>query len=83
VNPVAPTSSASPDKTDSITVALGIIGTILTLASVVVAVLQYRIQAKKKLDIERDGQPIEMIPQGSVREVEVEGTVAAPPAPPS
>jgi beta-lactamase regulating signal transducer with metallopeptidase domain len=83
VNPVAPTNSASPDKTDSITIVLSIIGAILTLASVIIAILQYRIQAKKKLDIERDGQAIEMIPQASVREVEVEGIVADPPAPPS
>lgn len=85
VNPVAhaPTNSASPDKTDSITIVLSIIGAVLALASVVVAVLQYRIQANRRLDVERDGHPIEMIPQGSVHEAEVEGIVAAPPAPPA
>jgi hypothetical protein len=84
VNPVSPSqasNSASPDKTDSITIVLSIIGAILTLVSVIIAILQYRIQAKRRLGVERDGQPIEMIPHGSVRGVEVEGTVAAPPAP--
>jgi hypothetical protein len=83
VNPVAPTNSASPDKTDSITIVLSIIGAILALASVIVAVMQYRIQAKRRLDVERDGQPIEMIPHASAREAEVEDPVAAPPALPS
>lgn len=72
VNPVASalTNSASPDKTDSITIIVSIIGAVLTLASVVIAVLQYRIQAKKRLDVERDGQPIEMDPQRHAQEAE-------------
>lgn len=79
VNPVvsASTNSASSDQTGSITIVLSIIGAFLTLASVTVAILQYRIQAKRRLDVERDGQPIEMDPQGPVQEVR--GTVAAPP----
>ena len=73
----ASTNSASSDQTGSvITIVLSIIGAILTLASVTVAILQYRIQAKRRLDVERDGQPIEMDPQGPVQEVR--GTVAAP-----
>jgi hypothetical protein len=73
VNAVAPasTNSASSDKTtDSITIIVSIIGAILTLASVVVAVLQYRIQAQRRLDVERDGQSIEMNPQRPVQEAE-------------
>jgi beta-lactamase regulating signal transducer with metallopeptidase domain len=68
VSPVAPINSASPDNTDSITIVVSIIGAVLALASVVVAILQYRIQAQRKLDVERDGQPIEMNPQHYVRE---------------
>jgi hypothetical protein len=65
VNPVASasTNSASLDKTDSITIIVSIIGAVLTLASVVVAVLQYRIQAQRRLDVERDGESIQMNPQ--------------------
>ena len=63
-------NSASPNKTDSITIIVSIIGAVLTLASVVIAVLQYRIQAKKRLDVERDGQPIEMDPQRHAQEAE-------------
>lgn len=72
VNPVASASpsSASPDKTDSITIVVSIIGAVLSLASVVVAVLQYRIQAQRRLDVERDGQPIEMSPQRPAQEAE-------------
>jgi beta-lactamase regulating signal transducer with metallopeptidase domain len=79
VNPAAaaPTNSASPNKTESITIVLSIIGAFLTLVSVIVAVLQYRIQAQRRLDVERDGQQIEMNPQRPAQEAE--GTVAAPP----
>lgn len=82
VNPAAgaPTNSASPDEThpESITVVLSIIGAVLTLASVFVAVLQYRFQRQRRLDVERDGQPIGMNPQRPAQEAE--GTVAAPPS---
>ena len=71
-------SLASLDKTDSLTIILTIIGVILTLASVIVAVMQYRIQAQRRLDVERDGQPIEMNPQRPAREAE--GTAAATPS---
>jgi len=77
VNP-ASTNPASPDKTDSITIVLSVIGAVLALASVVVAVLQYRIQRQRRLDVERDGQQIEMNPQHPAREAE--GTVAAAPS---
>jgi hypothetical protein len=74
VGPGAPAStnsnSASQDKTDSITIVVSIIGAVLTLASVVVAALQYRIQAQRRLDVERDGQPIEMNPQRPAQEAE-------------
>lgn len=61
VSPISSTKSASPDNTtDSITIVLGIISAVLTLVSVIVAFLQYRMQAQKRLDMERDGQVIEM-----------------------
>lgn len=66
----ASTNSASLDKTDSITIIVSIISAVLTLASVVVAVLQYRIQAQRRLDVERDGQSIEMNPQRPAQEAE-------------
>lgn len=75
-NPAAAKNSAPPGRTDSITLVLSIIGAILTLASVIVAVMQYRIQSQRRRDVERDGQEIEMIPYRSGQEVE--GTVAAP-----
>lgn len=79
MDPVAPTNSASPDKTDSITIVVSIIGAVLALASVIVAILQYRIQKRKRQeDVEGGGQVIEMDLQRPVREAE--GTVAAPPS---
>ena len=70
MNPVASasTNSASPDKTDSITIIVSIIGAVLTLASVIVAVLQYRVQAQRRMNVERDGGSIEMNPQHSAQE---------------
>jgi len=62
-----PTNSVPADKTDSITIVLSIIGTILTLASVTVAVLQYRIQRQRRRDVERDSRAIEMTSQRSVQ----------------
>lgn len=73
VNLVASTSANSaspPDKADSITIIVSIIGAVLTLASVVVAVLQYRSQAHRRLDVERDGRSIEMNPQRAAQEAE-------------
>jgi hypothetical protein len=78
VNPVAPTNSASSDKTDSITIVLSIIGAILALASVIVAVMQYHFQVQRRLDVEQAGPQIEMSPQRPAQEAE--GTVAAPPS---
>jgi beta-lactamase regulating signal transducer with metallopeptidase domain len=71
------TNPAPPDKTDSITIVLSIIGAILTLASVIVAVLQYRIQAQKRRDAERGGRDIEMYPHRSLQDTEG-GALATP-----
>ena len=68
-NLVASTDSAPPDKTESITIILSIIGAILTLASVIVAILQYHSQTQRRMrDMERDGQTIEMNPQSSAQQ---------------
>lgn len=77
----APTSSDSSgpsDKTSSITIVLSIIGAILTLASVIVAVLQYRSQEQRVRDVERDGHEIEMNPEHPI--VEEEASPTASPA---
>ena len=70
LSPTTTTNSTSPDNTDSITIILSIIGAILTLASVIVAILQYRIQSKRRRDVENGGHVVEMNPYRSVQERE-------------
>jgi hypothetical protein len=67
VTDAAAINSAPPDKTNSITIVLSIIGAVLTLASVIVAILQYRIQAQRRRDVENGGDVIEMEPYRHVQ----------------
>jgi hypothetical protein len=59
------TSRGSPD--DTITIIIAIIGALLTLVSVIVALLQYRLQVQRSRDEERNSDVIAMEPQPPAR----------------
>jgi hypothetical protein len=58
-------NKGSPD--DTITIIIAIIGTLLTLVSVIVALLQYRLQVQRSRDEERNSDVIAMEPQPPAR----------------
>jgi beta-lactamase regulating signal transducer with metallopeptidase domain len=77
VDPVAAGSNSSDASyTRTITIVLGIIGAILTLFTLVIATLQYRLQKQRSTDVERDDDGIEMSSQRSATE---EGALSTPP----
>lgn len=59
------TDKGSPD--DTITIIIAIVGALLTLVSVIVALLQYRLQVQRSRDEERGGDVIAMEPQPPAR----------------
>jgi beta-lactamase regulating signal transducer with metallopeptidase domain len=59
------TNKGSPD--DTITIIIAIIGALLTLVSVIVALLQYRLQVQRSRDEERNSDVIAMEPQPPAR----------------
>lgn len=59
------TNRGSPD--DTITIIIAIIGALLTLVSVIVALLQYRLQVQRSRDEERNSDVIAMEPQPPAR----------------
>lgn len=59
------TDKGSPD--DTITIIIAIVGALLTLVSVIVALLQYRLQVQRSRDEERGGDVITMEPQPPAR----------------
>jgi hypothetical protein len=59
------TDRGSPD--DTVTIIIAIIGALLTLVSVIVALLQYRLQVHRSRDEERGGDVIAMEPQPPAR----------------
>jgi hypothetical protein len=77
VDPVAAGSNSSDASyTRTITIVFGIIGVILTLFTLVIATLQYRLQKQRGTDVERDDDGIEMSSQRSATE---EGALSTPP----
>jgi hypothetical protein len=77
VDPVAAGSNSSDASyTRTITIVFGIIGAVLTLFTVVVAILQYRLQKQRRTDVGRDDDGIGMSSQCSVSE---EGALSTPP----
>lgn len=71
-----PTNPSVTDEAGSTSIIIGIIGAVLTLASVVVAILQYRSQRQRVRDAERDSDEIEMRPPRLIAR-RVEGTPEA------
>ena len=59
----APPANPPSDKTSLTTIILSIIGAILAPASVVIAVMQYRLQMQRARNVEQDGDDVEMAPQ--------------------
>jgi beta-lactamase regulating signal transducer with metallopeptidase domain len=77
VDPVAASSNSSDASyTRTITTVLGIIGAVLTLFTLVIATLQYRLQKQRKTDVKRDDEGIEMSSQRSATE---EGALSTSP----
>lgn len=76
VDPVAAGSNSSDASyTRTITIVFGIIGAVLTLFTLVIATLQYRLQMQSRTDVERDDDGIEM---GSRRSATEEGALFTP-----
>jgi hypothetical protein len=68
VDPVAVAVAAGSNNSDAldtrtITIVFGIVGAILSIFTVAVAILQYRLQRQRRADIERDDGGIEMSSQ--------------------
>lgn len=69
VDPVASGSNSSDAPyTRTITIVFGIIGAILTLLTLVIATLQYRLQKQRRTDVERNDDDIETSSQRSAIE---------------
>jgi hypothetical protein len=76
VDPVAAGSNSSDASyTRTITIVFGIIGAVVTLFTLVIATLQYRLQMQSRTDVERDDDGIEMSSQRSATE---EGVLFTP-----
>jgi hypothetical protein len=67
VDPVAAGSNSSDASyTRTITIVFGIIGAVLTLFTLVIATLQYRLQMQRRTDVERVEDDTEMSSQCSI-----------------
>ena len=76
VDPVAAGSNSSDAPyTRTITIVFGIIGAVLTLFTLVIATLQYRLQMQSRTDVGRDDNGMEMSSQRSAIE---EGALSTP-----
>jgi hypothetical protein len=81
VDPAAAGSNSSDASyTRTITIVFGIIGAVLTLFTLVIATLQYRLQKQRSTDVERDDGGIEMSSQGLA--IEEGALTILPPLPP-
>jgi hypothetical protein len=69
-------ASANSTRPPDLDIVIAIIGVVLTLASVIVALLQYRSQRQRLRDAEREGVEIELSPRPFVRREG--GSMAAP-----
>ncbi|GAB7336119.1 hypothetical protein MBLNU13_g08911t1 [Cladosporium sp. NU13] len=79
VDPAAVGSNSSDASyTRTITIVFGIIGTVLTLFALVITTLQYRLQKRRRSDVEGDNDGIEM---SSQRLATGEGALSTPPPP--
>lgn len=77
VDPAAVGSNSSDASyTRTITIVFGIIGTVLSLFAVVIATLQYRLQKRRRSDVEGDNDGIEM---SSQRLATGKGALSTPP----
>jgi hypothetical protein len=66
VDPVAAGSNSSDaSDTRTITIVFGIIGAALTLFTIAIAALQYRLQRQRRVDVRTDDDDVEMRPERS------------------
>jgi hypothetical protein len=78
VDPVAAGSNSSDaSDTRTITIVFGIIGAVLTLFTIAIATLQYRLQRQRRVDVRTDDDDTEMRPERSTHK---QGALSASPS---
>ena len=78
VDPVAAGSNSSDaSDTRTITIVFGIIGAALTLFTIAIATLQYRLERQKRVDVRVDDDDTEMRPECSTHK---QGALSASPS---